>query len=109
MLAEKERDAILQSVMNYQIPEDILELTEYERIFARRNEFLWKWIGVVSREGLTLSCVDEKYLDLVVNLKIPLTMMNTILKYAAEFIRDYYFIDKAYEVVFHKNLSMIKD
>lgn len=38
-----------------------------------------KWVAAVFRHGMTLSCVDEKYLDTVINLKVLLSVIdNTV-------------------------------
>lgn len=95
-------EEVISTVMNYDLPEDIVELVEgYENFFGRRDRFLWKWIGVVFRQGITLSCVDERYFDFVVNLKIPITMVVAILDDAADYYKDCELIDRAYEIIFY--------
>lgn len=103
MLEGSTVEEVISTVMNYDLPNDIMELVEgYERIFDRRNRFLWKWIGAVFRQGITLSCVDERYFDFVVDyLKIPITMVATILDDAVDYYKDRELIDKAYEIVFY--------
>ncbi|WP_456329957.1 hypothetical protein [Archaeoglobus sp.] len=102
MLEESTVEDVISTVMNYDLPGDIVELVEsYEKVFGRRDRFLWKWIGVVFRQGITLSCVDERYFDFVVNLKIPITMLDVILDDAADYYKDCELIDRAYEVIFY--------
>lgn len=89
-ISEKERENIIKKVFNHTLSDDVLYFVkEYERVFGRRDRFLWKWLAVVFKEsGVTLSTVPERYLNSVNNIKVILTIFISILDDIADFYKD---------------------
>lgn len=92
------------------------ELVErYEIAGGRRDRFLWKWVATVFRQGITLSCVEEEYLDTVIDLKVLLTVIDAIVDDAADYYKDRELINRAYMILFYgksfseKKLILFKD
>ena len=89
-LSISERNKILESVSSYTLSDDVKSfIKRYDGVFGKRDNFLWKWLGALYREsGVTLSTVDLKHLDSVVDDKIILTMLFSILDDVSEYYKD---------------------
>jgi hypothetical protein len=89
-ISDKDREKILEKVFTYNLSPKIKEFSlEYEDLFGKRSNFLWKWLGVVYRDsGVSLSTIDKDLVDSVTDTKILLTMLFSILDDVSEFYKD---------------------
>lgn len=78
------RAAHVESVQAVELPDRVERLAdEYDRHFAERDRFLWRWIHSLF-PSFTLSSVSEEYADHVRTQKTVLTMYVTVLDDLAE-------------------------
>jgi len=84
------KQEILEKVSNFTLSDDVKHFASmYKRTFDIRNNFLWKWLGVVYGEaGVTLSTVDNSYHKSITDTKILLTMAFSILDDVSEVYKD---------------------
>lgn len=87
---QNEKENILEKVFSYKLSSNVTKFAkEYEELFGKRSNFLWKWLGVVYKEsGVTLSTIDTKYLDSITETKILFTMLFSILDDVSEYYKD---------------------
>ncbi len=65
-----------------------------------RSRFLWKWTGAVFKHaGVTLSCVDKRFLEEITDIKILLTMLDAILDDLADRNKDWESIERVYRAL----------
>ncbi len=102
MLAEKERDYYLSLVDAYKLSPKVERIVDdYEAGVGLRNRFLWKWVGAVFKyAGVTLSCVDEKLVDEVVDTKILITVLAAVFDDVADRERDWERVERLSQIVF---------
>jgi len=100
-ITEGEKNKILEKVFSYQLSPKIKQFAQdYQQIYGKRNDFLWKWLGVVYRDsGVALSTVDPNYLEKVTDTKIIFTMLFSILDDVSEFYKDEYLMEELLEIV----------
>jgi hypothetical protein len=85
-----DKKEILKQVQSFTLSNDVKYFVdEYEKIFSERSRFEWKWLGTVFRDaGVTLSSIDEKYLDSITDCKILFCLLYIILDDVAEVHKD---------------------
>ncbi|HEC72701.1 MAG TPA: hypothetical protein ENI36_03755 [Thermoplasmatales archaeon] len=89
-ISQSEKEKILEKVFKYELSPVVQDFVGgYNRLYGKRSNFLWKWLGVVYREsGVALSTVDPKYTDSVTDTKILFTMLFSILDDTSEYYKD---------------------
>jgi len=90
VVQDSEKKEILDRISNFTLSDDVQYFAdEYARVFNIRNEFLWKWLGVLYGEkGVTLSSVDKIYYDSITDTKIILTIAFSMLDDLSELHKD---------------------
>jgi len=98
---DSEKKELMQKVANYKLSDYVKYfINEYNKVFAHRNEYLWKWLGIIYGEtGVTLSTVDNNYNKSITDSKIILTMAFSVLDDLSEYYKDEGLLNKIFEII----------
>ena len=101
------REDILEKVSRFEFSKNVREfIGEYEKIFSKRDKFIWKWLGVIFKEtGVTLSTVDENLFDSLIEDKIILSMIDCIIDDTAEYHKDAELLNEMFVILDDRDTS----
>lgn len=92
---------IMANTMNFQFSNELLDVIHrYETLFKERDIVTWKALAIIFGDaGVTLSTVDKKYLDSLLDCKLLLSIFYTILDNISEIHKDTDIVNKMIHLI----------
>ncbi len=98
--SSKDSKSIIKQISSTPLPNEVLKFTKrYEENGGKRDAFLWKWAKSLENSGLVFSCVDKEIFDSVVNKRILMTLLVSILDDTADYYKNKELLDSLLEIV----------
>jgi len=107
-ISEIEKKELIKKTSEYQLSETINDfIKEYDTLFGQRDHYIWKSLGYVyTNAGVTLSTADKKYSENMIDCKMILTLLCTLIDDVAEKNKDKTLLDEMISI-FNSNNEKI--